>query len=188
MGKGFLPALLNFGITPNLIILRREPRDVAKSMFGYNAIPDRTVDGMLHFLGPSDRDVIPLDHWTMLHDYQLCFWYCIEMERRQRQVARWMEQIGKPVVEVHISELCDPERFYALAETLNISAGVDKTTAIMRQKEVCSANRNPKKKFRKIDFDIEPLESNVLELITARDPLLWQEIQGWYLSFRESKK
>ncbi len=80
--KGFLEPLLELGVIPDLIIHRRDPRDVALSMLRMGTIPGRSEKGLKFYLSPDDPGVLTLRQWQKLHDYQLCYWYCLEIERR----------------------------------------------------------------------------------------------------------
>jgi hypothetical protein len=83
--KGFLEPLLALGIVPALLWIRRDHRAVASSMFRGGTIPGRTEKGLRFYLSPEDPGVLELPGWQSLHDYQLCFWYCLEIERRAMQ-------------------------------------------------------------------------------------------------------
>ena len=80
--KGFVEPLLGLGFTPDLIILTRPHREVATSLCQLDTIPGRTKKGLRYYLAPDDPNVLPLPGWQTLHDYQLCYWYCLEIERR----------------------------------------------------------------------------------------------------------
>ena len=80
--KGFLEPLLGLDIVPALLWIRRDHRAVASSMFRGGTIPGRTEKGLRFYLSPEDPGVVKLAGWHELHDYQLCYWYCLEIERR----------------------------------------------------------------------------------------------------------
>ncbi len=80
--KGFLEPLLAMDIVPSLLWIRRDYRDVASSMYRGGTIPGRSDKGRRFYLSPEDPDVLALPGWQELDDYQLCFWYCLEIERR----------------------------------------------------------------------------------------------------------
>jgi hypothetical protein len=54
-------------------------------MYRGGTIPGRTQKGLRFYLSPDDPGVLPLTDWERLHDYQLCYWYCLEIERRAEQ-------------------------------------------------------------------------------------------------------
>ncbi len=105
--KGFLEPLLDLGIVPDIVVLRREARAVASSLYELGTIPSRTETGRSFLLQPDDPGVLPLSGWTDLHDYQLCFWYCLEMERRARLYADDVRGRGGRVTEVTFARLLD---------------------------------------------------------------------------------
>jgi hypothetical protein len=82
--KGFIEPLCHLGIIPDIIFLSRPARDVALSLYQLNTIPSRTPNGLKFLLSPEDPGVARLCDWEKLHDYQLCYWYCMEIERRSR--------------------------------------------------------------------------------------------------------
>lgn len=82
--KGFLEPMLELGIAPDLIIHRRPAREVALSMLQMGTIPGRSSKGLRFYLSPDDPDTLQLTDWEKVHDYQLCYWYCLEIERRCR--------------------------------------------------------------------------------------------------------
>ncbi|MBF0587902.1 MAG: hypothetical protein HQL53_02115 [Magnetococcales bacterium] len=185
-GKGFISALLHLNIVPTLVMLRRPPRDVAKSLYGYAAIPGRSIDGLMHLLSPADLGVMPLPHWTSLHDYQICFWYCLEMERRQRVYAQWVERLGKASHEIHMKDLLDYHKFYDFSKRLGVVEGVSEVDIQAHHARICSQNQNPREKFQPIDFDVEQMEQEVLQLIANYEPLLWHDVQAWYQNHHAS--
>ena len=83
--KGFLEPLLDMGIVPALIWMKRPHRAVASSMFRGGTIPGKTEKGLRFYLSPDDPGVLSCPDWQNLTNYQLCYWYCLEMERRARE-------------------------------------------------------------------------------------------------------
>lgn len=83
--KGFLEPLIELGITPTLSWIRRDHRAVASSMFRGGTIPGRTDKGLRFYLSPDDPCILPLAEWDNLSDYQLCYWYCLEIEKRAKE-------------------------------------------------------------------------------------------------------
>lgn len=103
--KGFLEPLLHLGVIPELILLRRPHRDVAKSLTSLRTIPARTENGCRYLLSPDDPNVIQLSSWTQLSDYQLCYWYCLEIERRMKQYAKLITDSGGRTYEIAFHNL-----------------------------------------------------------------------------------
>ncbi len=178
--KGFIETFINLGLAFKLVDLRRSPSEVAMSMYGYNSIPGRTNDGLSHYLYPEDPGILPLPHWTTLHDYQLCFWHSLEIERRQRCYTRWMERVGAITYTIKMHELVDYDRYISLCERLGYSDMTQNTDNEKKYQEIIRVNQNPKKKFRAIDFDRAKLEAQVIDLISNYDPFLWSDVRGFY--------
>ncbi len=103
--KGFLEPLLELDIIPDLIVHRRPPRDVALSMYKMGTIPGRSDKGLRFYLSPTDPGVLKLSDWQDLHDYQLCYWYCLEIERRARYYQKKFSQYGARIAETTLQEL-----------------------------------------------------------------------------------
>ncbi len=97
--KGFLEPMLALGVTPDLIIHRRSARDVAMSMFKMGTIPGRSDKGLRFYLSPDDPGVLEIEGWQTLDDYQLCYWYCIEIERRAQYYKQLFLGKGARVTE-----------------------------------------------------------------------------------------
>jgi len=83
--KGFLEPLLDMDIAPSLLWIRRGHRAVAASMYRGGTIPGRSEKGLRFYLSPDDHGVLSLPGWQKMHDYQLCYWYCMEIERRAQK-------------------------------------------------------------------------------------------------------
>ncbi len=103
--KGFLEPLLQLGIVPDLIVHRRPPRDVALSMLKMGTIPGRSNKGLRFYLSPDDPEVLTLSGWEKLNDYQLCYWYCLEIERRAVFYKQLFTQAGARVSETTLAGL-----------------------------------------------------------------------------------
>jgi len=82
--KGFIEPLAEMGVEFELVILTRPARDVALSLWRRQTIPGRTSNGWRYLLYPGDQVALQLPNWTALSDYQLCYWYALEIEARQQ--------------------------------------------------------------------------------------------------------
>lgn len=119
--KGFLEPLLELGIVPDLIIHRRAVRDIAKSLYRQGTIPGRTEKALRFYLTPDDPGVMTLKGWTTLDDYQLCYWYCLEIERRARKYRRLFLERGATVTETTLTGLKTAAGLKRLLEELRLS-------------------------------------------------------------------
>jgi hypothetical protein len=118
--KGFLEPLLDLEIVPDLIVLKRPHRQVSLSFCRFGTIPGRTAKGLKYLFSPSDPDVLSLPSWQKCNDYQLCYWYCLEIERRSYQYKRLFSELGSRVVSFSLDEISTIEGFEALREVLNL--------------------------------------------------------------------
>jgi hypothetical protein len=119
-GKGFVEPLLDLGIQPDLIVLARDHRPVALSLYRLHMIPARTPQGRRYLLQPDDPGVLSLRGWEGLHDYQLCYWYCLEMARRAEHYAAVFEKQGGAVARLSLADLVRPDGWMGLIETLRL--------------------------------------------------------------------
>ncbi|WP_417910085.1 hypothetical protein [Candidatus Electronema sp. PJ] len=103
--KGFLEPLLQLGLVPDLVIHRRPARDVARSMLTMGTIPGRSEKGLRFYLSPDDPNVLQLANWQTMHDYQLCYWYCLEIERRCQVYKDIFTQRGAKIAETTLVSL-----------------------------------------------------------------------------------
>ena len=116
--KGFLEPLLCLGIVPDLILLKRSHRKVALSLCRLDTVPGRSRLGLRWLLSPDDPGVLPLPGWQDLSDYQLCYWYCLEIERRAGTYADHLRERHARVVTASIGDLKTVSRFRAMLRQL----------------------------------------------------------------------
>jgi len=84
--KGFLDGLLDLNVPFDIIYLYRPIRDVATSMYRLNDIPGKTNKGIRYYLLPGDRhNCLQLPNSEKNTDYQLCYWYCLELWERAKE-------------------------------------------------------------------------------------------------------
>jgi hypothetical protein len=119
-GKGFAEALLELGVSFDLIVIRRPHRDVAVSLYELRTIPGRTDLGRRFLLHPEDPGVIALARWKELSDYQLCYWYCLEMERRSSLYVQGVAKAGGRVVQTSLADMTSLGGFGGLVAKLQL--------------------------------------------------------------------
>jgi len=142
--KGFFEPLLGLGIVPRIVMLRRQPRLIATSLLTRRTVPGRGKLGFKYLVHPADPGVLPLSDWNARTDYQLCFWYALEIERRQRDYATLLARAGGTSIDVTPDELRDGGRFLALLETLGLlDRSTDRETLLRRHREVSAVTYNP---------------------------------------------
>lgn len=120
--KGFLESLFELGGRPDLIRLERPAREVACSLFALNTIPGRTYKGVKYYLSPSDAALVrpiegPLDE---LHDYQLAYWYALELAARADLLLERARELGLRTVHLETADLSSQDELLALGERLEL--------------------------------------------------------------------
>ncbi len=118
--KGFLEPMLELGLTPDLVWLFRPHREVATSLFTMGTIPGRSAKALRFYLQPSDPGVLFLDGWQVLHDYQLCYWYCLEIERRAREYERMYRERGGRFIKTTLGDVTTRDGFLAMVSGLEL--------------------------------------------------------------------
>ena len=102
-----LELFIDNGYTPNVITLRRDPRDVALSWYSLGWDPTKSP---MTSVNPSDKDAIKMTLQDA-HDYQYCLWYCFEIERLCRQYKSKLESWGVRHYETSLSNIVDKDKF-----------------------------------------------------------------------------
>lgn len=118
--KGFLEPLLDLGIVPDLILLSRDKREVAISMYQLNHTPARSHIGRIYHVQPDDPGVLPLPGWETLHDYQLNYWYTLEIERRSRVYAEEIRRRGGIAYAVTLEDFSTVIGYWKLLLGMNL--------------------------------------------------------------------
>jgi hypothetical protein len=116
--KGFVESLLDLHIIPDVIILTRSHREVATSLWRLDTIPGRTPKGLKFYLSPDDPNVLSLPNWRTIHDYQLCYWYCLEIERRCLIYEKIFIERGARVAKVSFNNIKKISSFNKLIKQL----------------------------------------------------------------------
>ena len=166
-GKGFFEALSVLDIPFDLILLKRKNREVAKSLFQLNVIPGRTIDGLKFLLSPNDPVLIPLPASEVLHDYQLCYWYTLEMEARGAYYAEQLDKRGGLVANLEFDEIFSDEGIKKLLNLLNIPVTDLKRTSAYQAIKHQKINDKKDMKKRRLELseeELDTLEKEVLQL------------------------
>jgi hypothetical protein len=167
--KGFLEAAILLGLRPKLIILSRAPSQVAWSLFERNTIPARSDMGLKYLLSPEDPGVMPLPGWSGMTDYQLCFWYALEIERRQIRYSEFARRLTITTVEVLQRDLGNPQIFKHMLNGLDLP--VDEN-AVRQHAAVSQTLHNKNPRSLQKPEDLESQESRVWQAIMSYEPLL----------------
>lgn len=179
--KGFLDPLLALGLLPGIVLLRRHPRDIARSLLTRRTVPGRGKLGFKYLVHPGDPGVLPLPDWTAYSDYQLCFWYALEMERRQRVYGERLAALGANVVDVTAEELHDPACFLAFAEQLRLlDPHTDRAGLVRRHAQVSAKLYNANRRAEAIVRDLDAEEAAVWAAVEPAAPWLADEVARRY--------
>jgi hypothetical protein len=180
--KGFLEPLLELGITPNLLLLRRDPRRIALSYHERYTVPERTFYGIEFLLSTRCVPSLPLPGWRRMTDYQLIFWYVLEIERRQRDYSRLVRARGGIVCDVSAEELRDLGCFVNLAQNLRLVGPLTNQEALACQHAAISRvswnkNEGPLWHYR---GDLDSEEEEVWTAVSDADPQLRAWVEARY--------
>ena len=169
--KGFIEPMLRMGLRPSLIILRRPPREVAWSYLLKETVPTRTTLGIRYLLEPRDLNVLPLIRWESASDYQLCYWYALEIERRQMDYIHLAREFGITVADVTNEELNDWNIYAALLTALDLPITPDTQS---RHSIVSSIKHNS---------TVLPL--NMPSNLEAEEEAIWESVGHFNLVLRD---
>lgn len=178
-GNNFLHHFINNKVIPHTFILRRRPREVAKSLFRLGWIPAKSPLILMHFNGPNEGDVMSFNDWQTAHSYQLCFWYCCEIERRLKNVKNLLIGNDVPFFEMTLEEMLDVNIFNKALELFNLPT----IQNITKEKE--NATARYKNSYQLLVLDEDPPEEFLhnLELdVLNRIPREEKEyiLDSWY--------
>ena len=120
--KGFLESLVELGGRPDLVHLRRDPRAVARSLWSLRSIPGRSLRGVRYYLGPQDRVHLSFAPTREPNDYQLAYWYCLEIEARAAHYRRAFEPLGVRVHAVDLESIRTAEGIETLGRALDLGS------------------------------------------------------------------
>lgn len=124
LAKGFMEAWVEeAGIVPDAIILQRDPRKVASSWYLLNVDFTQNKPYIYrHMLHPEDRRTLflPIKDWQTLNNYQLCYWYVLESQRRNEHYARYLEARGGKVFRITLEQISEGKELQALLEWLGM--------------------------------------------------------------------
>jgi hypothetical protein len=163
VGEGFIEHFLDEGITPNIIVLRRPMREVALSMFNLKWIPGRHELIRGWYSGPDEPNVLPYNGWESAHNYQLCYWWCLDTERRIRHYTPILKEAGCKIYETTLDQMLDLTQFNKLLSFF----GMQNVESITKEKvnQFEEISRGLQQSIP--DSFLDELEAEVLENIPA---------------------
>ena len=180
--KGYIEPLLALGVVPNIIMVRRPPREIALSYLERYTVPARTYYGFEYLLRPDQEGVLPLPGWRRMTDYQLIFWYALEMERRQRAYGEFLGGAGGAVCDITAIEMHNTQDFLRLVDTLGMSGDdFDVAALVERHKAVASEKFNINVDRLQFFGDLDAEEEEVWQRVLAADPTLRSWVETRYV-------
>jgi hypothetical protein len=171
---------------PRIVFLRRAPRRIAASLLARRTVPARGKLGLKYLVHPGDPRVVQLPGWLRMTDYQLCFWYALEIERRQRLYAAQLDGLGATWVDVTADELHEGARFLYVAAALELlDDTVDRAGLLRHHAEVSGVTHNANADTAEAaTWDSE--EDAVWRAVDRFDPTLRATVQARYDSRAEA--
>ena len=120
--QGFAEALLEIGLLADLIVIRRSHRETALSMWRRKAIPGRNKLFSSYHVQPDDPDVRVRtgSDWHTWSDYQVCYWYCLEVEARTAATIPSFRKLGAKIHETTMRQMVTREGLDALTDGLGL--------------------------------------------------------------------
>jgi len=187
--KGFLELLLQRGLTPKLIGLRRHPRAVAKSFMERQCIPGRTLAGLSYCLMPGDPLTLPLPGWERAHDYELCFWMALDMEERLHRYRLHYLERGLEIFDTTARELNGLSQFQALLDYIGVDWRQAEAAVAAAHARLSEGSHNPSpNKMRADPAALEKLEARVWDCLRFYAPGLRQRVEGRYAAEAEGEE
>ena len=164
--NGFADTLLELGHIADLVILSRPHREVALSRWRRGSIPVRTERGGQYGIHPNARGVLlPITGWETWNDYQLCYWFCLEVEARSAYYSEMYKDMGAKVHHTTLSKIATERGFLRLLSDLGLP-GPDmeayRTRAQNRYNESSSHS-----KMRVPDGDLDEIEQEVRKAVAT---------------------
>ena len=171
--KGFLMPLLELGVIPDIIIHSRPAREVSLSMLRMGTVPGRNHKSLRFYLTPDDPGVLELPDWRNLQDYQLCYWYCLEIERRARHYREILLQNGARVAITTLEGLKSFKGLLHCFAELELSIKRPRWLTAFRFSRAAGVKVNQSLETKKkvaIPEDLDAFEKAVLESVIDQKP------------------
>lgn len=179
VSKGFLETYIRLGLYPHLILLHRPLREIALSLLARRCVPGKTKAGINFTISPQDPMTLPFPGINQASDYQRCFWYAIEVERRMRHYATLYATHADRLHAISTTGMTDFTRFSTLLTNIGIEMREEPT---FREKFAATTahTHNPNKMAPPHIADIDAQEEAVWDQITAYEPALRGRVDRWF--------
>ena len=171
--KGFLLPLIELGVVPDIIIHTRPAREVSLSLLKMGTIPGRSSKSLRFYLTPDDPGVLGVPDWQNLHDYQLCYWYCLEIERRASAYKDIFLGYGARVTLTSLASLKTFNGLLNCFSDLDLTARRPRWLTALRFSRAARVKVNESLETKKqitVPQDLEGLEQTVVHLVNEANP------------------
>lgn len=168
----FLPFIRHFDHYPNLLLLNRDFRRVATSLYKRGSIPERSQNGKLFSCETAQPGTLPIYGAADLSDYQICYWAVLDAFKRQLDAVKIYEDKG-----LDNFVWCTPETFHDFdffkqaGEKLGLKFA-DEDAAKAKHEELVGTkfNLNPDRKVEEISDEAKNIEeAKVIDRIAYFD-------------------
>lgn len=164
--KAFLSPLIELGVNPKILFIHRSARDVAKSFYHINSIPGRTKLGKDFMLLPHSPSVLPIaTPMQDLHDYQLCFWYALEIYARSYIYKKFFDSHGITYSSIEFPQELNSEKVRNVFNELGLSTNAAESELDLVLGKKVNEKSNIKKSHASNtpSVDYEALEKDLFE-------------------------
>lgn len=138
MGLGFLEKIASSVQINDCIVAQRPWREIATSMFLLDWIPYKQKFIVPWYSGPNETGVLSYDGYEKAHPYQLCYWWCLESDRRIKEQITMLQNKGVNIHYVNIIELLSLENFNFLLSNLKLDSVKEIDTSVVNDTELLS--------------------------------------------------
>jgi hypothetical protein len=168
LAKGFLEAWLECGVTPDAVIMERDPRQVASSWYSLNVdFTGNPTFPLQHMLHPDDQRPLHLaiTDWQSLHNYQLCYWYALEARKRNEYYASLIESKGGKIFRTSLENMKKTNDLLPFMEWLGVKADRHMLDILKRRSQQRVNDKNQYKTRSRIqelkELDLDTLEAGL---------------------------
>lgn len=169
--EGFIESLNESGIVPDIIILNRDERQVALSLYRLNDIPGSSARTNGYYLKPDDPIAMTtVERWEELSPYQKCFWYTQEIKRRKLFYKTLLSSRGSRIIEIDVMDIRNRSKLTQFLLDFNLPVfGHDGSKVYERIKKRRFNTKLGRKRPLSVPEGIGRQENQVLRWIRYKD-------------------
>jgi hypothetical protein len=158
--NGFADTLIELGYVADLVTLTRPHREAALSRWRRGSFPVRSELGSRYTIHPNARGVLlPVNDWERWHDYQLVYWFCLEVAARADRYAEMYREMGARVHRTSLAKITRERGFLRLVSDLGLLAPDMRAYRRIAAERYNATSRQAKK--RTPDGDLDEMEAEV---------------------------